>query len=186
MAYLETRELKAENEVLRQENAGLKSQLARLSQKKPHEQDSPQSDSSLSASEVSDSQADTEHSADNSRSTKDLTSKSARSNPRSRREHDSRAKVSTQVAKETSRLEKERADEALFSLDLPTPKRRSTSKSVKSDLSRYDGNKNPRRQSNTSKQRVKRVVVGDVSGPVENTEQSKTDMTLLSVIDVSH
>lgn len=191
VAYLETRELKAENDVLRQENTELKSQVSRLSRNKAPEQNTVESDASLSPSEASDSPMDTERSTDYSRSTRDFTSKSARSNSRARRQDDSRAKVSTQVDKEISRLEKERADEALFSLDLPTPKRVSTAKSAKGEVSRHADNKSPRKQSNTSKQRVKRVVVEDVSGPVENTEQSKAlsdaeDMTLLSVIDVSH
>jgi hypothetical protein len=50
--------------------------------------------------------------------------------------------------------------------------------------------KSARKQPNTSKQRVKRVVLEDVSEPIEATEQSRApsdvdELTLLSIIDVS-
>lgn len=190
VAYLETRELKAENEALRQENSDLKTQLSRVSGKKTNERDTLESDASFSASEGEDSQMHTERSGDMSRSTRDLTSRSTRSNPKSKRQEDSRAKVSTQVDKEISRLEKERAEEALFSLDVPTSKRGSASKASKHEGPRHSESKSSRKQPNTSKQRVKRVVVEDLSGPFDATQQSKAssevdDLTLLSVIDVS-
>lgn len=189
VAYLETRELKVENEALRQENMDLKSQLSRFSGRKDREQDTGDSEEMSSASEVDDSQVYTDRSGDMSRSTRELTARSTRSNSKGRRNDTSRAKVSTQVDKEISRLEKERADDALFSLDVPTPKRPSGSKRVRSEGRAYES-KSSKKQPNTSKQRVKRVVVEDVSGPVETTEQSRVpsdadDLTLLSVIDVS-
>lgn len=181
-AYLETRELKAENEELRQENADLKSQINRLSGRKAREQDTVESEASSAGSEdVDDSQLYTERSGDYSRSTRDITSKSNRSTTRTRRQDDSRSKVSTQVDKEISRLEKERADEALFSIEM----RASTSKPSKS-VSRSSESKTSRKQPSTNKQRVKRVVVEEVTGP-EVSEQTKAsseaDVTLLSVID---
>ncbi|KXG53685.1 uncharacterized protein PGRI_007350 [Penicillium griseofulvum] len=181
-AYLETRELKAENEELRQENADLKSQINRLSGRKAREQDTVESEASSAGSEdVDDSQLYTERSGDYSRSTRDITSKSNRSTTRIRRQDDSRSKVSTQVDKEISRLEKERADEALFSIEM----RASTSKPSKS-VSRSSESKTSRKQPSTNKQRVKRVVVEEVTGP-EVSEQTKAsseaDVTLLSVID---
>lgn len=190
VAYLETRELKAENEVLRQENSDLKTQLSRFSGKKVQEQDTLESDASFSASEAEDSQMYTERSGNMSHSTRDLTSKSTRSNPKSKRHEDSRAKISTQVDKEISRLEKERADEALFSLEVPTSKRGSASKAAKYEIPRHSEPKNSKKQPNTSKQRVKRVVVEDLSEPLDATQQTKAsseveDLTLLSVIDVS-
>lgn len=190
VAYLETRELKVENDALRQENTELKTQLTRLSGSKIREQDTGDSEAVSSASEIDDSQVYTERSGEMSRSTRDLTARSARSNAKSRRHDDSRAKISTQVDKEISRLEKERAEEALFSLDVPTAKRTSGSRKVRSEAPRVSESKSSRKQPNTSKQRVKRVVVEDVSGPVEATEQSRAssdvdDLTLLSVIDVS-
>lgn len=172
---------------MRQENNDLKSQLNRFSGKRT-EEDLLESDTSYSASEADGSQLYTERSGDMSRSAKDLTSKSARSNPKSKRYEDSRAKVSTQVDKEISRLEKERAEEALFSLDVPTLKRGSSSKAAKYDGPRHSVSRNSKKQPNTGKQRVKRVVVEDLSGPLEGTQQSKAsseDLTLLSVIDVS-
>ena len=188
VAYLESRELKLENEQLRRENLELKSQLSRPSTKKAREQETVESEASFTGSDVDDSQMYTERSADMSRSTKDLTSKSARSNTKSRRQDDSRAKVSTQVDKELSRLEKERAEEALFSIDMSTAQR--PSKSSRSQTTRPSESKSARKQSNTGKQRIKRVVVEDVSDPVEVTEQSKNssqvdELTLLSAVDVS-
>ncbi|KAJ5187528.1 hypothetical protein N7449_010522 [Penicillium cf. viridicatum] len=186
-AYLETRELKAENEELRQENAELKSQLSRTLGRKAREQDTLESEASSAVSDdVDDSQSYTERSGDVSRSTRDITSKSNRSTTRTKRQDDSRSKVSTQVDKEISRLEKQRADEALFSIEMPSSRRTSTSKPSKSAVSRSADSKSSRKQPNTSKQRVKRVVVEDVTGP-EVSEQTKasseTDVTLLSVID---
>ncbi|EPS30561.1 hypothetical protein PDE_05513 [Penicillium oxalicum 114-2] len=181
VAYLETRELKAENDQLREENSTLKSQLKRLLFKIRREE-TQETDSSVSASDPEDSNT---YSADVSRNTKDVTAKSTRTQSRSKRQDDSRAKVSTQVDKEISRLEKERAEEELFSIDKPTSKRASAAKSTRSGTSESKGN---RKQSNTSKQRVKRVILEDVSSALESTEQSKAsadgnDLTLLSVID---
>lgn len=172
---------------MRQENSDLKSQLNRFSGKKPEEQDTLESDASYSASEAEDSQLYTERSGDISRSTRDLTSKSARSKQTAQHQEDSRAKVSTQVDKEISRLEKECAEEALFSLDLPTSKRFS-SKAARYDIPRHSEGRSSKKQPNTGKQRVKRVVVEDLSEPLEATQQTKAsseDLTLLSVIDVS-
>lgn len=190
VAYLETRELKIENEGLRQENMDLRSQLSRFSSGKTREQDTGDSEAVSSASEVEDSQMYTDRSGDMSRSTRDLTSRSARSNPKNRRQDESRSKISTQVDKEIHRLERERAEEALFSIDVPTPKRTSGSKKYRSEAPRVSESKSARKQPNTSKQRVKRVVLEDVSEPIEATEQSRApsdvdELTLLSIIDVS-
>lgn len=191
VAYLETRELKVENEALRQENMDLRSQLSRSSSGKAREQDTGDSEALSSTSEMDDSQVYTERSGDMSRSTRDLTSRSTRSNPKSRRQDDSRAKISTQVDKEIHRLERERAEEELFSINVPTPKRTSgSSKKYRSEAPRVSESKSSRKQPNTSKQRVKRVVLEDASEPVEATEQSRApsdvdELTLLSVIDVS-
>ena len=184
-AYLESRELKVENEELREENAGLKGRISRLMDRRTREHDTGESEASSAVSDVDESQVYTEPSGDMSRSTKDLTSKSARSNTRTRRQDDSRAKVSTQVDKEISRLEKERADEALFSIEVSS-RRASASKPSKPSASRSES-KSSRKQPNTSKQRVKRVVVEDFTEP-EVSQQTKAssetgDMTLLSLID---
>lgn len=183
VAYLESRELKAENEELRRENSELKSQLGQSYNKKVREQETANSEASLTGSDADESQMYTERSGDMSRSTRDLTSKSTQSNSKSRRQDDSRAKVSTQVNKEISRLEKERAEEELFSIDVPAMKR---SKSSKTN-GRHPESKSAKKQPNTSKQRVKRVVVEDVSEPTEQSKISSDvdELTLLSIIDVS-
>ena len=170
---------------MRQENAELRGQLPRISGNKSQEQETQETDGSFSASDAEDSQMHTERSGDMSRSTRDITSRSTRSN---RRQEESRAKVSTQVNKEITRLEKERAEEALFSLDVPNQRR--SSKAARSELPRHFDSKSVRKQPNMSKQRVKRVVMEDRSGPIEATEQTRAssdaeDLTLLSVIDVS-
>jgi hypothetical protein len=184
-AYLEGRELKVENEELREENAELKSRLSQLSHRGTREQDTVESEASADASDADESQEYTEPSGDMSRSTRDITSKSARSNTRTRHQDDSRAKVSTQVDKEISRLEKVRADEALFSIEVSS-KRGLASKSSKPTASRSES-KSSRKQPNTSKQRVKRVVVEDFTEP-EVSQQTRAssetgDLTLLSIID---
>ncbi|KAJ5473255.1 hypothetical protein N7475_002821 [Penicillium sp. IBT 31633x] len=184
-AYLETRELKVENEELRRENGDLKSQLNRYSSRKSREQDTIESEASSAVSDADDSQAYTERSGDMSRSTRDNTSKSNRTNTRTKRHDESRTKVSTQVDKEISRLEKERADEALFSIEMPSSRHASISKRSKPSVPRSDS-KDSRKQSGARKQRVKRVVVEDTTG-LDMSEQSKVsseaDVTLLSVID---
>ncbi|KAJ5895119.1 hypothetical protein N7495_006810 [Penicillium taxi] len=182
VSYLEARELKTENEELRAVNAELKSQLTRFVSKKIREE-TVESESSRTVSDVDDSQSQvyTERSGDLSRSTRDVTSKSTR---KSKDKERSRSKVSGQVDREIGRLEQERAEEALFTLDIPMPKRSSSSKHNKAEVSRQSVPKVPRKLSNTGKQRVKRVVVEEFT---EQTDQSKTsdidDLTLLSVID---
>ncbi|KAJ5338220.1 hypothetical protein N7452_004948 [Penicillium brevicompactum] len=181
-AYLEGRELKVENEELRVENAELQSQISRLSNRRSREQDPVEADASSDADE---SQVYTEPSGDMSRSTKDLTSRSARSHTKTKRQDDSRSKVSTQVDREISRLEKERADDALFSIELGS--RRTSESKPKTNATRSSESKSSRKQPNTSKQRVKRVVLEDTTEP-EVSNQTKAssetgDISLLSIID---
>ncbi|CAG8390026.1 unnamed protein product [Penicillium salamii] len=180
-AYLEGRELKVENEELRVENADLKSEISRLSNRRSREQNTVETEASSDADE---SQVYTEPSGDMSRSTRDLTSKSARSHTKTKRHDDSRAKVSTQVDREITRLEKERADDALFSIEVSS--RRTSASRPKAQASRSPEPKNTRKQPNTSKQRVKRVVLEDTTEPEvsQQTKASETDeLTLLSMID---
>ncbi|PWY86051.1 hypothetical protein BO70DRAFT_370135 [Aspergillus heteromorphus CBS 117.55] len=197
VAYLETQELKSENENLRQENAGLKAQLTKiLSSGSKNRDDTVDSEqSSLTDASDSDSQLDTQRSRNTGRSTKEVTSKSSRSRSKSARQEDSRAKVSTQVDKEISRLEQERADEALFSIDVPQYREKLRAKAEKSKSRSQANDVNTKKQPNTGKQRVKRVVLEevDVTEPVEstgevtgNTKKSSTteeDLTLLSFVD---
>ncbi|EAW10342.1 uncharacterized protein ACLA_048110 [Aspergillus clavatus NRRL 1] len=197
IAYLESRDLKSENESLRQENVELKSQLAKfVSHASKSREDTAQSEP-LSETDASldDSQLDTQQSENRSRVTKDLTTKSARSKSRTARAEESRTKISKQVDKEISRLEKERAEDALFSIDLPRA-RSSTSKSGRSQKQAVATSSKAKKQPNTGKQRVKRVIVEEVTvtEPLESTAEdascqtrktsnTEQDLTLLSLVD---
>lgn len=195
IAYLESRDLKSENESLRQENAELKAQLAKFVSKTREDTGRSQATSATEAS-VESGQVDTQRSEDMSRATKDLTSKSTRSK-RTGGVEDSRTKISKQVDKEISRLEKERAEEALFSIDLPRT-RASSSRAERSQTQRQTGNPKAKKQPNTGKQRVKRVIVEevdvtepldsateDVTGHTKKSSATEQDLTLLSLVDVS-
>jgi chromosome segregation ATPase len=190
VAYLESQDLKNEIEDLRQENAELKSQLAKLSPYVSQRRGETQQSEQTSASEAStDSEGNTKQSNNVTRGTKELTGKSTRSKAGYR--EDSRGKIFTQVDNEISRLEKERADEALFSISMPRLKEHSSSSTGRS------GQRTQAKRSNTGKQRVKRVVVEevDVTEPVESTVDAtgnskksygtEQDVTLLSFVDVS-
>ncbi|KAE8366209.1 hypothetical protein BDV27DRAFT_171071 [Aspergillus caelatus] len=187
VAYLESQDLKNEIEDLRHENAELKSQLVKLapfiSKKREETQQSEQTSASEASTEAS---PDNTHSRNVSRGTKELTSKSTRS--KTGRREDSKARISTQVDNEISRLEKERADEALFTIDVPRSKEPSSSTS-------RSGQRSQTKKPNTGKQRVKRVVVEevDVTEPIDSTVEAtgntrkssgvEQDLTLLSFID---
>ncbi|KAF9885827.1 hypothetical protein FE257_012299 [Aspergillus nanangensis] len=189
VAYLESQDLKADNEDLRQEIAELKAQLAKLTSfpSKNREGTLQSEQASVTESSTDDSQGDTRRSATTTRGTKDLSKKSSRSRSKGRRQEDSRAMVSNQVDREISKLEKERAEEALFSIDMPRSRR------SKSD--KLESRAPTRKQPNTGKQRVKRVVVEEieVSEPIDSTAEATSntrrsygtekDVTLLSFID---
>ncbi|RAQ70204.1 hypothetical protein COH20_001141 [Aspergillus flavus] len=187
VAYLESQDLKNEIEDLRHENTELKSQLMKLAPFIAKKREETQQSEQTSASEAStEASQDNTHSRNVSRGTKELTSKSTRS--KTGRREDSKARVSTQVDNEISRLEKERADEALFTIDVPRSKEPSSSTS-------RSGQRSQTKKSNTGKQRVKRVVVEevDVTEPVDSTVEAtgntrkssgaEQDLTLLSFID---
>lgn len=194
IAYLETQDYKNENESLKRENAELKSQLARFSSStQKSREDTGRSEQTYASDEEDgeDSQIHTQRSANMSRNTRDLTSKSTRSRSKPARDEDTRTKVSNQVDKEILRLEKERADEALFSIDVP---RSRPSKKSENRQAGSTGSKKP----NTGKQRVKRVVVEevDVTDPVDSgteevtkhtrkSSQGEQDLSFLSFVDVS-
>lgn len=192
VAYLEAQDYKNQNDKLRRENAELKSQLARSTNYTQRTRDDTgRTEQTAPTDDVDDdTQTNTQRSADISRNMRDLTTRSTRSRSKPGRDEDTRSKISTQVDKEISRLEKERAEEALFSLDVPrTRKQKSESRSA---------DRSDKKKSNTGK-RVKRVVVEevDVTDPVETTteevtrhtrksSQGEQDLTLLSFIDVSY
>ncbi|KAL4885511.1 hypothetical protein BJY04DRAFT_205289 [Aspergillus karnatakaensis] len=187
VAYLESQDLKSENESLRQENSDLKAQFGKLFAAAKTQEDTAQSEQ-VTASDASteDSQTDTRRST-----TKEVTSKSTRSKSRSGRKEDSKSRVSNQVDREISRLEKERADDALFSIEIPRVRESTSTKKDKS--SRRIGSSQTKKPS--SGKRVKRVVVEEVeiTEPLESTTEAtgqtrkssaaEQDLTLLSFID---
>lgn len=192
VAYLESQDLKSENEALQQELTELKARFAQFfpagSRKQENTAQSEQSTASDASAE--DSQLSTRQST-----TKDATAKSTRSKSKSGRKEDSKSRVSNQVDREISRLERERADDALFSIELPRVRESSGSKKQKSTRPRATSSQS-RRQSSSGK-RVKRVVVEEVevTDPVDTTAEAtghtrkssatEQDITLLSFIDVS-
>ncbi|KAI9931045.1 hypothetical protein MW887_010700 [Aspergillus wentii] len=199
VAYLESQDIKNENQDLKQENAELKAQLTRLasfSQKNRDETFQSEQTSASEDADAEDSQVHTQRSANLSRTgTRDVTSKSTRSRSKHGRQEDSRAKISSQVDKEISRLEKERAEDELFSINLPRSSRPSSSKPEKSERKSHSSSGSSKK-SNTGKQRVKRVVVEevDVTDPVDSTIEDGTahtkkfsgtdrDVTFLSFMD---
>ncbi|KAL6231107.1 hypothetical protein BDW75DRAFT_221072 [Aspergillus navahoensis] len=197
MAYLESQDLKSENEALREEITELKTRFAQLLTGSKTREDTVQSEqntASDASAEGDDSQLDTRRST-----TKDATVKSTRSKSKSRKE-DTRTRVSSQVDREISRLERERADEELFSIELPRARESSTLKKQKATRPRSTSAQT-KKQSNTGR-RVKRVVVEEVelTGPVDSTAEATghtrdttghtrkssatdQDLTLLSFID---
>ncbi|OJJ44529.1 hypothetical protein ASPZODRAFT_686138 [Penicilliopsis zonata CBS 506.65] len=179
IAYLDSQELKEENETLKQENLELKDQLSRfLSLPRKKREDTMRSERTAVSSDpdAEDSQSYTQRSADMSRTTGDVTSKSARSRSKSKQD-ESRAKILSQVDKEISRLEKERAEEALFSIDLPRAARMSALKAEDTG-SRSKKDTVSRKQSSSGKRRTKRVIVEEVDAT-----SSEQDLTLLSFVD---
>ncbi|KAL2808838.1 hypothetical protein BJX63DRAFT_407681 [Aspergillus granulosus] len=185
VAYLESQDLKSENESLREEILVLKTQFAKLFPAASKQREDTAESEQITASDASteDSQTDTRRSA-----TKETTSRSSRSKSKSGRKEESKSRVSSQVDKEISRLEKERAEEALFSIELPRV--RESSKKEKSSRSRTASG-----QTKKPGKRVKRVVVEEVevTEPVDSTAEAtgntrkssgaEQDLTLLSFID---
>ncbi|KAL2785633.1 hypothetical protein BJX66DRAFT_329149 [Aspergillus keveii] len=184
VAYLESQDLKSENESLREELLNWKTQFAKLYPASRQREDTGESEQ-ITASDASteDSQTDTRRSA-----TRETTAKSSRSKSKSGRKEESKSRVSSQVDREISRLEKERADEALFSIELPRV--RESSRKEKSSRSRTSS-----AQIKKPGKRVKRVVVEEVevTEPVDSTAEAtghtrkssgaEQDLTLLSFID---
>ncbi|KAL4984303.1 hypothetical protein BDW68DRAFT_20599 [Aspergillus falconensis] len=192
VAYLESQDLKSENETLREEITELKTRFAQLltgPKTRDGTAQSEQNTASDASAEGDDSQLDTRRST-----TKDATAKSTQSKSNSRKE-DTRTRVLGQVDREISRLERERADEELFSIELPRVRESSMSKKQKATRPRpRSASAQTKKQSNTGR-RVKRVVVEEVelTGPVDFTAEAtghtrkssatEQDLTLLSFID---
>jgi hypothetical protein len=202
IAYLNSQDLKKENETLRQANAELKSQLAQLSYSLQNlrsrevdiRQIPDQTQSDVDAT-VGSEDGDDAQRCHNKRIIEPSQRVRDRSMKAGNRLPDSG--ISVQTNKKTLRTE-DQPDDALFSLDLRQPNRSTMSKSAKSESSMKPDHPPGKKQPNTSRQRAKRVMVEDIdmSEPVEINADGVTqdgqietstdrDLTLLSLIDVS-
>jgi len=202
VAYLNSQELKSENEKLRRENAELRAQLAKLTSltrastknedtSRSREQNHTEQ-SVVEEEDSDDSQIQTRQTVETTGQDQEQSpSKNVRQKAKTGARNDSRAKVSSQVDKELSRIEKERQDEALFSLDLPYPSRTSTApRSANAESRSKSETATAKKQPNTSRQRTKKVIVEEVSvsEPLNvnvrgATEEADQDITMLSFID---
>ncbi|KAL4902264.1 hypothetical protein BDW74DRAFT_169725 [Aspergillus multicolor] len=151
VAYLESQDLKGENEALREEITELKTRFAQV----------------LASVKAREDTAETDQNTASDASVEDATTKSSRSKSKSRKE-DTRTRVSSQVDREINRLERERADEELFSIELPRVRESSSSKKQKATRTRSTSAQT--RKPSTGR-RVKRVVVEEVelTGPIDST-----------------
>ncbi|KAL1850850.1 hypothetical protein Plec18170_006687 [Paecilomyces lecythidis] len=195
VAYLNSQDLKTENESLREENAELKAQLTKLlsfaRKGKARDEGTAGSERGSDDEAANDEEMYTRQSADTTRQSFEEQRKNAVGGSSSTKRQGSQSKVSKQIDQEISRLEKEQQDDALFSLDVARSSRvGSTSKPSKATTRPREVSQT--KKPNTSKQRVKRVVVEDVdvTEPTSvNTEDTRDqagadeDLTLLSFID---
>jgi hypothetical protein len=208
VAYLNAQDSKRENESLRRENAELRAQLSKLaslSQKLAgHGSDARHSTNQKNwdADATVDSNSDdgqiyTRQSVESTRRGHDHSRNMDRGSKNAPPE-DSRARISSQIDKEISKIDKTRQDEELYSLDLSQPTRASTHFKPRSTSHSKTEAAESKKQPNTGKQRVKRVIVEDVTmtQPLEmdldnltenkrNQAAADQDLTFLSFIDVS-
>lgn len=185
IAYLHTQDVKAENDSLRRENADLKAQLAKLTAllQKLIGQDT---DTRRSATGDWTTDGDTgDVTADSTHRSNDQ----SRSRERQATEG-SRARISSQIDKVMAKIEKERQEAELF--DLAKPSRSSQHKARSEE--RKSSSAREKKQPNTGKQRVKRVIVEDVDVTDRVAEENPTeevrsqaaedkDVTFLSFMD---
>lgn len=202
VAYLNTQDTKRENEALRQENTELRAQVNKLtaltreligSETNTHRslsKDHLELEHNTMSTDTN--EGNTQKTSGSTRARRQSkeqavrTINSTRDNPESR--------VLERVEKEISRLEKQRQDEELFSLNLSRPTTANLESATKSTMPFKLGEaENSRKVPNTGKQRVKRVILEEAETTENFTEdlreqikiQSGTgqDFTLLSFID---
>jgi hypothetical protein len=202
VAYLNTQETKRENEALKKENAELRAQVNKLTAL-TRELIGNETNTHLS---LPNGQLETEHittSTDQNEGNTQKTSGSTRARRQSKEQvmrtnnsmrDDPESRVLERVEKEISRLEKQRQDEELFSLNLSRPTTANLESATKSTTRHKSGEaENSRKVPNTGKQRIKRVIVEEADTTENFTEdlreETKTqtgagqDFTLLSFID---
>lgn len=202
VAYLNTQETTRENESLKKENAELRAQvnkLTALTRELIGNETNTQHSLPKDQVETEHITTSTDPNGGNTQKTSGSTRRrqskeqavrtinnSARDDPESR--------VLERVEKEISRLEKQRQDEELFSLNLSRPTTANLESALKSTIPYKSGEtENSRKVPNTGKQRIKRVIVEEVdtteNGTEDLREQTKDqagpvqDFTLLSFID---
>lgn len=201
VAYLNTQDTKRENESLRNENAELRAQVAKLSaltrQLAGNETNTQQS--------LPKGQIDTDHittSTDQNDAYTQRTSGSTRARRQSKEQSvpannstrdDPQSRVLQRVEKEILRMEKERQDEELFSLNLSQPATANHESATKSTVAYKSGDTESRKLPNTGKQRIRRVILEEAdttegfSENIRDDAKSQTgadkDFTLLSFID---
>lgn len=202
VAYLNTQETKRENEALKKENAELRAQVNKLTaltrELIGNETNTTQS--------LPKDQLETEHitmSTDPHEGNTQKTSGSTRARRQSKEQavrainstrDDPESRVLERVEKEISRLEKQRQDEELFSLNLSRPTTANVEPATKSTMLCKSGEaENSRKVPNTGKQRIKRVIVEEADTTENFTEDLREetknqtgggqDFTLLSFID---
>ncbi|KAL1997962.1 hypothetical protein VTN02DRAFT_345 [Thermoascus thermophilus] len=191
VAYLNSQDLKTENENLKRENAELRAQLAKLTSlargsAKKEDTSRSREQNQTERSEVDEEEDDDDDEEEDSRV---YTRRTAESRGKARE-----PSASKSVDREISRLEKQRQEDALFSLDEAFPRRASTGAKATTAESRSRAAETAaaKKQPNTGKQRAKRVVVEEVSvsEPLNvnarratDDGHDQTDMTLLSFID---
>ncbi|OXV11505.1 hypothetical protein Egran_00734 [Elaphomyces granulatus] len=205
IAYLNSQDLKREYETLKTENAELRAQLEKLNgftQDLPEEPESRQvtrqTQSDVDAMVDSESETNRQHytqrSLASSRRQGEISTKKTQDKRlQTEFQSNSHTRISNQIDKEMSRIEKQQ-DETLFSFDI-YPGRSSMSRSVKSSGNARSEANMDKKQPNTSKQRTKRVIVGDndesenvdmddvVTEDGANETGKDQDLTLLSFID---
>lgn len=197
VAYLNTQDVRRENETLKQENTDLKSRLATLTaftrQFAGNDTETHQSvtrgylDTEALTANADETEAFTQRTSDSVQSKGK--SKDQRTRTQTMRD-EQRGGISGQIEKEMFKMAKEREDEDLFSLNLSRPSQ-ANAKGAQSSLRSKTEKVEIRKQPNTGKQRKRVIVedvdttelVDDISEQVKSQTGAAEDFTVLSFID---